>query len=108
MTDQIHIDEGIIKIGNDRDALIIRYNNTSILINGQEFSLDDMLNEAMNMEMVPLIKSEWHQTGDTDEWKCGFCGHSECCFDYNPIDDLGLNYCKNCGAKMVGLRYGNG
>lgn len=108
MTNLIHIDEENIKIGNDRNTLIIHYDSISVLRNGQESSLEDMLNEVMNMEMVPLIKSEWHQTGDTDEWKCGSCGHAECCFDYDPIDDLGMNYCKNCGAKMVGRHYGNG
>lgn len=39
MTNLIHIDEENIKIGNDRNALIIHYDSISVLRNGQESSL---------------------------------------------------------------------
>ena len=106
----ICVDEEIdaFVIGYNKNALILYEDRLTFLHNGNEYSFEDVLNNAANTKLVPLIETEWYQTGDTDEWKFGSCGHSECCFDYDPIDDLGMNYCKNCGAKMVGRHYGNG
>lgn len=93
-------------IGDNKNALIIYKDRLAFLHNGNEYSFEDMLNKAANTKLVPLIEAEWYQTDDSDEWKCGACGHAECCDDYDPIDDLGLHYCSSCGARMIGQHPG--
>ena len=56
---------------------------------------------APAVEAAPVVHGQWKQYQDTDEWTCSVCGEGQVCYDYEP-QEMGLNYCPNCGAKMDG------
>ena len=61
-------------------------------------SIDNM--PAADVE--PVKHGEWKKSGE-GEYNCTNCNEIICInADMSPIEDCGLYYCPNCGAKMDG------
>lgn len=53
-------------------------------------------------DVAEVRHGEWKDSGDCD-WRCTNCDdYFALDIDMHPIDDCGMNYCPNCGAKMDG------
>lgn len=51
-------------------------------------------------DVVEVKHGKWKNSGDCD-WRCTNCNeYFTLDIDMHPIDDCGMNYCPNCGAKM--------
>lgn len=77
---------------------------------GQRQARHDGFNAVVNMcllaypaaDVVPVKHGEWiAPNDDQDFYKCSECNVDICGSEYTP-DELGMNYCPNCGAKMDG------
>ena len=59
-----------------------------------------LINSAPTADVVEVKHGKWKNSGDCD-WRCTNCNeYFTLDIDMHPIDDCGMNYCPNCGAKM--------
>ena len=82
------------------ENMIERVNNPAI-----RSWLLSLINESPTADVAEVKRGEWIDESTVkeyyvDTYRCTLCGHTFV-LDETP-DELGYNYCPNCGAKMEG------
>ena len=69
---------------------------------GQGQAIKEIILAQPVADVAEVRHGEWKHAGD-DDWRCTNCNdYFRLDVDMHPIDDCGMNYCPNCGAKMDG------
>lgn len=98
------INKIIEKLKNNKIAILksSAFDDNALIIS--EFLEPGYFKNILSVELEPLFKTtEFHQTDDDlywNVWECQNCSE-KWIYDDPPSEDKNLNYCKNCGAKIL-------
>lgn len=78
---------------------IVEYDEAGFSMEYNAVPTEEIKN-APTVDDVPVVRGEWKCIDEENEaWECSVCGKVWCLYG-TPIDN-GMNYCPNCGARMV-------